>query len=138
MNLMTPDPTVGSAGMQGPAAALMAKVARILRNALTVLPITVTVAGSVLVRNRVFLWPTLYQSTALDFIELHPYVADLDVDIIESVRLLRSFGKPVLIGECGLQAGRLANGTLPRPRWYHSWIVGPAGVRRRQRTHAVV
>jgi hypothetical protein len=55
-------------------------------------------------------WPKLLQSDALDFIQVHPYAGGdfggrLDELIISVVReRLRKYGKPVLLGECGLDA----------------------------------
>jgi hypothetical protein len=53
-------------------------------------------------------WPKLLASPALDVIQIHPYAAGpyggkLDELILKSVRdRLRTYGKPVLIGESGL------------------------------------
>ncbi len=55
-------------------------------------------------------WPKLLRSPALDFIEVHPYAGGnyggrLDELIIFVVRQrLRKYGKPVLLGECGLDS----------------------------------
>jgi hypothetical protein len=55
-------------------------------------------------------WPKLLQSDALDFIQVHPYAGgqfggQLDDLIISTVRArLKQYGKPVLLGECGLDA----------------------------------
>jgi len=55
-------------------------------------------------------WPKLLHSPALDFIELHPYTdgalgGRLDEVIIATVRQrLGKYGKPVLLGECGLSS----------------------------------
>jgi len=55
-------------------------------------------------------WPKLLKSTALDFIEIHPYTdgafgGRLDDLIILTVRdRLKRYGKPVLLGECGLNS----------------------------------
>jgi hypothetical protein len=55
-------------------------------------------------------WPKLLKSDALDFIQVHPYAGGdfggrLDDLIISAVReRLRKYGKPVLLGECGLDA----------------------------------
>jgi hypothetical protein len=55
-------------------------------------------------------WPELLKSTALDFIEIHPYAdgafgGRLDDLILSSVRdRLKKYGKPVLLGECGLNS----------------------------------
>jgi hypothetical protein len=67
-------------------------------------PVTASQAG-------VLCWPKLTKSAALDFIEIHPYAngpfrGRLDDLILKTVRdRLRQFGKPVLIGESGLDAG---------------------------------
>ena len=56
-------------------------------------------------------WPKLLRSTALDFIEIHPYTdgafgGRLDDLILSTVRArLTKYGKPVLIGESGLNSG---------------------------------
>jgi hypothetical protein len=56
-------------------------------------------------------WPKLLKSNALDFIEIHPYTdgafgGRLDDLIISTVReRLKIYGKPVLLGECGLDSG---------------------------------
>jgi hypothetical protein len=53
-------------------------------------------------------WPKLLGSDAVQIVSVHPYAAkpfdgNLDKLILKSVReRLRNFGKPVLIGECGL------------------------------------
>ena len=55
-------------------------------------------------------WPKLLKSAALDFIEIHPYTdgafgGRLDDLIISTVRTrLKKYGKPVFIGECGLNS----------------------------------
>jgi len=62
-------------------------------------------------------WPKLLQSSALDFVEIHPYAdgvfgGRLDDLIIAAVReRLERYGKPVLLGECGL-ASAPPRGTL--------------------------
>ncbi|MGO8747244.1 MAG: hypothetical protein ACLQNE_14755 [Thermoguttaceae bacterium] len=62
-------------------------------------------------------WPRLLKSQALDFIEVHPYTGGmpggrLDDMILSVVReRLRKYGKPVLLGECGLDF-RPPRGTL--------------------------
>ena len=62
-------------------------------------------------------WPRLLRSDALDFIEIHPYTdgafgGRLDELILATVRArLATYGKPVLIGECGLDSGP-PHGTL--------------------------
>lgn len=61
-------------------------------------PITVSLSG-------LHDWPRLWQSNAVDLVQVHPYSADLDQAVISSVRRhLERYGKPVLIGECGLSA----------------------------------
>ena len=66
-------------------------------------PVTASLAG-------VNEWPRLLKSPALDFVEVHPYTGGkyagrLDELILSSVRQrLETYGKPVLIGECGLDA----------------------------------
>ena len=66
-------------------------------------PITASQAG---IRE----WPKLLRSTALDFIEIHPYTdgafgGRLDDLILSTVRArLAKYGKPVLIGESGLNS----------------------------------
>ena len=53
-------------------------------------------------------WPKLLRSEAVQIVQVHPYAAGpfggyLDDLILKSVRdRLRTYGKPVLIGECGL------------------------------------
>ena len=55
-------------------------------------------------------WPKLLRSDALDFIEVHPYAGGprggrLDELVLSTVRQrLATYGKPVLLGECGLDA----------------------------------
>ena len=55
-------------------------------------------------------WPRLIKSTALDFIEIHPYTDGMQNgrldDLIISVvhQRLAKYGKPVFLGECGLDA----------------------------------
>jgi len=62
-------------------------------------------------------WPNLARSDAVDFVRVHPYAAgrfrgDLDGMILRVVRQrLQQYGKPVLIGECGLD-WRPPRGTL--------------------------
>ena len=73
-------------------------------------PVTASQAG-------VLCWPKLTRSAALDFIEIHPYAngrfqGRLDDLILATVRArLKEYGKPVLIGESGLDAGP-PHGTL--------------------------
>jgi hypothetical protein len=56
-------------------------------------------------------WPKLLRSSALNFIEIHPYAdgafgGRLDDLILSTVRArLAKYGKPVLIGESGLNSG---------------------------------
>ncbi|MEW6360161.1 MAG: hypothetical protein AB1696_27755 [Planctomycetota bacterium] len=57
-------------------------------------------------------WPRLFASNALNFLQVHPYAnhprfkGDLAGMIVETVRARRKrYGKPVLIGECGLDSG---------------------------------
>lgn len=56
-------------------------------------------------------WPKLLKSSALDFIEIHPYAdgafgGRLDDLILSTVReRLTKYGKPVLLGESGLNSG---------------------------------
>jgi hypothetical protein len=67
-------------------------------------PITASQAG-------VNEWPKLLKSEALDFTQIHPYAdvdfgGRLDDQILSTVRSrLKTYGKPVLIGECGLNGG---------------------------------
>ena len=50
-------------------------------------------------------WPELLCDDALDFVAIHPYGGRLDDLILSGVRQrLRKYGKPVLIGESGLDA----------------------------------
>ena len=55
-------------------------------------------------------WPKFLRSPALDFIQIHPYAdgaggGRLDDQILSTVReRLQKYGKPVLIGECGLNS----------------------------------
>jgi len=50
-------------------------------------------------------WPKLWQSDGVDLVQVHPYDAELDDAVISTVRRrLVQYGKPVLIGECGLSA----------------------------------
>jgi len=62
-------------------------------------------------------WPTLLKSDALDFIEIHPYSGGayggrLDDLILSTTRQrLGKYGKPVMLGECGLNAAA-PHGTL--------------------------
>lgn len=73
-------------------------------------PVTASLAGT----NE---WPTLFGSSALDFIQVHPYGADLSDRIITSVReRIVRYGKPVFIGECGLSAAPPGNPLTSAPR----------------------
>jgi hypothetical protein len=62
-------------------------------------------------------WPKLLKSTSLDFIQIHPYAdgafgGRLDDLILSTVRdRLTKYGKPVLLGECGLSSAP-PHGTL--------------------------
>jgi hypothetical protein len=56
-------------------------------------------------------WPEVNKSKAVDIIQTHPYgehpkyLGNLSEMIVDSVReRLRKYGKPVLVGECGLDA----------------------------------
>ena len=56
-------------------------------------------------------WPSLSRSDALDFIEIHPYAnlepfnGNLDDLILQTVRQrLKQYGKPIFLGESGLDA----------------------------------
>ncbi len=89
-------------------------------------PVTASQAGT----NE---WPAMLQSEALDFVEVHPYSAgkfggNLDDLILSSVRSrLSRYGKPVLIGECGLDSAA-PRGTLevaPPPRLEFATRFGP-------------
>lgn len=67
-------------------------------------PLTVSLSGIVD-------WPEVNGSPAVDIVQTHPYgehpryAGNLDTMIVDSVReRLRRYGKPVLIGECGLDA----------------------------------
>lgn len=67
-------------------------------------------------------WPKLQQSDALDFIQVHPYAdgrfgGRLDELILKTTReFLQRFGKPVLIGESGLNSGPPHNTLEVAPR----------------------
>ena len=73
-------------------------------------PTTISQAG-------VNAWPKLLRSDAVQIVEVHPYAAgrfggNLDELILNSVReRLRTYRKPVVIGECGLDAAA-PRGTL--------------------------
>jgi hypothetical protein len=67
-------------------------------------PVTVSLSGIVD-------WPEVNGSRAVDIVQTHPYgehpqyLGNLSEMIVDSVRdRLRKYGKPVLIGECGLDA----------------------------------
>jgi hypothetical protein len=50
-------------------------------------------------------WPNFYKQTNIDFVEMHPYLPQLDRTLISDVRKrLATYGRPVLIGESGLSA----------------------------------
>jgi hypothetical protein len=67
-------------------------------------------------------WPLLFQSNALDIVQTHPYSVGsrfggrLDELIIHSVRERMNYGKPVLIGESGLdpRGANVGINVLPR------------------------
>lgn len=67
-------------------------------------------------------WPKLFASGALDLIQVHPYVdgrayRNLDELILSSVRARRQrYGKPVFIGECGLDPIGTRDGLANAPR----------------------
>lgn len=66
-------------------------------------------------------WPRLFASPALDCIQLHPYAdgqrGNLDELILTSVRKrLRRYGKPVFIGESGLDSRGARDGLANAPR----------------------
>ena len=61
-------------------------------------------------------WPKLFASDALDIVQVHPYAnhakyrGNLDEMVLSSVRArLKRYGKPVLIGECGLDSRPIPN-----------------------------
>ncbi len=65
-------------------------------------PITASLAG---VYQETDKWADFYNRDALDFIQIHPYASDLDVELISDVRQkLDRYHKPVMIGESGLSA----------------------------------
>jgi len=50
-------------------------------------------------------WPNFYKQANIDFVEMHPYLPQLDRVLISEVRkVLENYGRPVLIGESGLSA----------------------------------
>ncbi len=54
-------------------------------------------------------WPSFYRSKAIDFLNIHPYPYSAEIDlgtkVIDDVRRLQAaYGKPVIIGESGLNA----------------------------------
>ena len=60
-------------------------------------------------------WPSLLQSDAVDYVSVHPYPGDgnLDTAILEGVgQKLSQYHKPVLIGESGLSGMSLTQPTL--------------------------
>lgn len=65
-------------------------------------PVTASLSG-------IIDWPLL-STSSIEFVQLHPYAniypyhGDLDDMIIASVRAMRAYGKPVVIGESGLSA----------------------------------
>jgi len=67
-------------------------------------------------------WPKLFASGALDVIQVHPYTdgrfhRHLDELILSSVRArLQRYGKPVFIGECGLDPIGTRDGLANAPR----------------------
>ena len=67
-------------------------------------------------------WPQLLRSSALDFIEIHPYTdgafgGRLDELLLKTTRArLARYGKPVLIGESGLNSGPPHNTLDVAPR----------------------
>ncbi|MGB8981088.1 MAG: hypothetical protein WCC12_04365 [Anaerolineales bacterium] len=67
-------------------------------------------------------WPRFYQSSAIDFLNIHPYPYRADIDlgtkVISDVRKLQAaYGKPIIIGESGLNAflpdSKSGSGVLP-------------------------
>jgi hypothetical protein len=72
-------------------------------------PVTCSLAG-------IHEWPQFFKSDAVELVQVHPYGdtgrGDLDELILRTVReRLAAYGKPVLIGECGLD-WRPPRGTL--------------------------
>lgn len=66
-------------------------------------PVTASLSG-------VHSWPGLWSSPGIDLVQIHPYPAargkrDLFETLAREVPKLRAFGKPVLIGEEGLEHG---------------------------------
>jgi hypothetical protein len=66
-------------------------------------------------------WPRLFASPALDCVQIHPYAdglrGNLDELILTSVReRLRRYGKPVFIGESGLDSRGARDGLANAPR----------------------
>ena len=79
-------------------------------------PVTASLAG-------IHDWPKLSRSKALDFIQIHPYAdgrryrGNLDSLIIDTVRQrLRRYGRPVFIGESGLDSRGLEGTLAEAPR----------------------
>jgi hypothetical protein len=67
-------------------------------------------------------WPSFYRSEAIDFLNIHPYPYDVKIDlgrktIIDVRKLLTTYGKPVIIGESGLNTflpdSESGSGVLP-------------------------
>lgn len=89
-------------------------------------PITASLSG-------VLEWPKLFASDALDIIQIHPYAShpkfkgQLDEMIFECTReRLKNYGKPILIGESGLDARPIAQadfvGSAPAQAGIHHAI----------------
>jgi hypothetical protein len=77
-------------------------------------PVTVSLSG-------VRVWPELWASPAVDLVQIHPYPgkrcgSDLAQAIAEIAPAVRAFGKPVLLGEEGLDAGPPVDTMDARPR----------------------
>lgn len=77
-------------------------------------PVTVSLAG-------VRVWPELWASPAVDLVQIHPYPgrrrdSDLARAIAEVAPVVRAFGKPVLIGEEGLDPGPPGGTADAQPR----------------------
>jgi hypothetical protein len=78
-------------------------------------PVTISMAG-------VNEWPQLFESDAVDFVEIHPYAGNpyggnLDELILHSAAdRWRRYRKPVLLGECGLDFGPPRNTLDAAPR----------------------
>ncbi|MGD8238693.1 MAG: hypothetical protein PVH68_09090 [Armatimonadota bacterium] len=99
------------------ALAFMDRAAAVVRGADSrARPVTASLAG---IRG----WPRLFRSDALDFLQVHPYAnhprfrGNLGNMIIRSVRQrLQRYGKPVLIGESGLDASGIQDTLVVAPR----------------------